>query len=515
MSWDGEKTTPPVIALKEAQYTRAMNRLKQHKRGSPETSLPAPDSVNTSEQAVRTQFPHPVTNEIQQRLLRSYTEIESTAITWLWQDYLAAGKVHLISGSPGTGKTTVALSFAATVSRGGNWPDGTPASVGRVVIWSGEDDPRDTLKPRLLQMGAHMGHIYQVGHHEPGEDSQPFDPARDLERLKAELETVENLHLLIIDPMVSLVTGNGNTNPEVRRSLQPLTDLAQVTGCAVLGITHFSKGTQGRETLERVNGSLAYGALARVVFATATDKKQREDGRTVRLFCRVKSNIGPDEGGFEYELSQEALPQHPEIIASHVRWGKGLQGNARVLLAQAEALEDEETKGALEEAKDYLLDLLAKGPHPAKEVKAGAKKSGITDKTLRNAQKALGIQPRKIGGRHGETPQQWVWQLPADLQKMPLNSEDAHSKQRAPSETEGHLLEKKGDAFPMPTPKRRASQIRCEACRHFQRLPHHAHLGHCAQGEPEPMAGLWDTDSRYCSPFALSPSAPGNITPPP
>ena len=126
---------------------------------------------------------------------------------------------------------------------------------------------------------------------------------------------------MIIDPIVSAILGDSHKNAEVRRGLQPLADLAITMGCALLGITHFSKGTAGRDPVERLTGSLAFGVLARIVFVAVKQQKENENGRTVRLFLRAKSNIGKDNGGFEYELEQAELNSHPGIVTSYVLWG--------------------------------------------------------------------------------------------------------------------------------------------------------------------------------------------------
>jgi putative DNA primase/helicase len=102
---------------------------------------------------------------------------------------------------------------------------------------------------------------------------------------------------LIVDPVVSAVSGDGNSNTEVRRALQPIVDLAARLDCATLGISHFTKGSDGRDVVERVTGSLAFGAAARIVLAAA--KLKGDDERTAgRIVARAKSNIGPDSGGF-------------------------------------------------------------------------------------------------------------------------------------------------------------------------------------------------------------------------
>lgn len=274
------------------------------------------------------------------KLIRA-SEVKLESISWLWRDWLARGKFHVCGGAPGTGKTTICMAIAATVSRGGPWPDGTRSVVGNVVIWSGEDDPADTLIPRLILSGADLPRIYFIDDIQDGSERRSFDPARDMEPLRRRLEEIGDVHLLIVDPIVSAITGDSHKNAEVRRGLQPLVDLAASLGCALLGITHFTKGTGGRDPVERLTGSLAFGALARVVMVAAKHQEESEDGRTERLFCRAKSNIGPDGGGFKYDLHQAELKTHPGIHASSVQWGDPVEGSARELLAEADATSDD------------------------------------------------------------------------------------------------------------------------------------------------------------------------------
>jgi putative DNA primase/helicase len=304
------------------------------------------------------------------------------------------------------------MAFAATVTTGGRWPDGTRSTAGNVVIWSGEDDPGDTLIPRLALSGADLSRVFFVGDVREGNERRAFDPAHDVEPLRRKIAEIGDVKLLIIDPIVSAVAGDSHKNAETRRGLQPLVDLAGSMRCAVLGITHFSKGTAGREPLERITGSLAFGALARIVLVAAKHKEEGEDGRTVRIFCRAKSNLGPDEGGFEYELSRGEMRTHPGVFATFVRWGEAVEGAARDLLASAEATEGDE-RSELEDAKAFLRGLLADGPLPSKTVKAEADGAGYSWATIRRAQKALDVEAVRTGGlgRSGA----WVWELPKVL----------------------------------------------------------------------------------------------------
>lgn len=333
-------------------------------------------------------------------------------VRWVWQGWLAAGKLHILAGAPGTGKTTIALALAAAITAGGPFPDGTHPNRGDVLIWSGEDDPADTLAPRLKASGADLRRIRFVGAVTEVDGQRAFDPARDIDRLR---ETVQSAgitpRLLIVDPIVNAVAGDSHKNGEVRRDLAPLCSLAQELGCAVLGISHFTKGSSGRDPVERVTGSLAFGALARVVLAAA---KRPDDQGGGRLLARAKSNIGPDGGGFAYSLEMLQLPDQPEVETSRVLWGAAIEGTARELLADADV--DPEAGSEQRDAADWLREFLAEGPIGSDEIKRAAEANGIAWATLRRAKKRIGAESAKSGMAGG-----WSWYLP----KVLKDAEDA------------------------------------------------------------------------------------------
>ena len=337
------------------------------------------------------------------------SDLTPEPIAWLWPGWLAAGKMHILGGAPGTGKTTISMAVASTVTTGGRWPDGSKSAVGNVVIWSDEDDPKDTLVPRLLLSGADLKRVYFISDVFEGNERRSFDPAKDMEPLRRRLENIGDVRLLIVDPIVSAIAGDSHKNAEVRRGLQPLADLAASMRCAMLGITHFSKGTGGRDPVERLTGSLAFGALARVVLVAAKHQEEGEDGRTVRLFIRAKSNIGPDDGGFEYDLQQDALPSNSKIFASCVKWGAAVEGAARELLATADATDDPDERDALDDAKQFLRDLLADGAVPAKQVEADIRGAGYAIRTVTRAKKAVGATSYKEG-------KNWFWKIEGSTQ---------------------------------------------------------------------------------------------------
>lgn len=349
-------------------------------------------------------------------------DLKPEPILWLWRDWLALGKLHILAGAPGQGKTTIALAMAATVTVGGHWPDGSRCTDGDVLIWSGEDDPADTLLPRLLAAGADPQRCHFVTGTVVDGQPQPFDPARDMLALQAKAQAIGNVRLLIVDPVVSAVTGDSHKNAEVRRSLQPVVDLAARLGAAAIGITHFSKGGMGGDPATRVIGSVAFTAVARVVMVAA--KVKNEEGEERRILARGKSNIGPDDGGFEYHIEQtEPLP---DIHASCIAWGQSVAGTARELLNEP-AGEDESAGPALSGATDFLLEALKDGPTPTKTLQSEARDAGVAWRTVRRASDALGVVKHKSGFDGG-----WYWSLPEVVQKNP----------RCPHENVGHLREK-------------------------------------------------------------------------
>lgn len=355
-------------------------------------------------------------------------DITPEAIEWIWPGWLAAGKMHVLGGAPGTGKTTISMALAATVTCGGRWPDGNRSIAGNVVIWSGEDDPADTLIPRLLLSGADLSRVYFITDIRDGDDRRSFDPARDMEPLRRKLIEIGGARLLIVDPIVSAIAGDSHKNSEVRRGLQPLVDLAASMHCALIGITHFSKGTGGRDPVERLTGSLAFGALARVVLVAAKHQEEGEDGRTVRLFCRAKSNIGADDGGFEYDLQQSELKTHPGVFASSVLWGDAVEGAARELLATADASGDDGEGGTLADAKRFLADLLSDGPMRAGDVFKNADQAGYSKRSIQRAGNTIKVERHKDGMRGG-----WSWRLPPKMPNTPEDAVDAKQNYLAPS----------------------------------------------------------------------------------
>jgi putative DNA primase/helicase len=370
--------------------------------------------------------------------LVSASAIEPEPVDWLWDGWFAKGKLQVIAGIPGTGKTTLALALGAITSIGGVWPDGSQATSGNVVIWSGEDDPKDTLVPRLIAAGADRSRIHFVKSVSEDGEKRSFDPAKDMASLSRAVKQIGDVKLIIIDPIAMVAVKDSHRNAETRRDLQPVKDLCEATGAAGLGIHHLAKGSVGREPQERLVGSVAFSAVARVVMI-ATKMPLREGEKDERrVLIRAKSNVGPDEGGYVYSLEQTELSGYP-IFASRVLWGQAIEGTAREVLAEAE-LETE--RAPRDEAKDFLLTLLGEGPVDAKAVFAAARGAGISTNTLKRAKADLKVKSVRTGfGKDAS----FQWELSGNPTTSPSIethiSIETHSQKVGPYEVGGSLWE--------------------------------------------------------------------------
>lgn len=341
-------------------------------------------------------------------VVRNAAQVIAKPINWLWPGRIARGKVTLIAGHPGLGKSQVTASLAAIVSAGRPWPTtDTACPPGNVIFLSAEDDAADTIRPRLDAAGADVSRVYIV---ESVRDPHPHDPARrrgfslqrDLPLLEAALADIGSAALIVIDPITAyLGEVDSHKNAEIRALLTPLSDLASRYQAAVVAVSHLNKSS-GSEALQRVTGSLAFVAAARAAYIVARDK---EDASR-RVFVPIKNNIGSDQSGFAFSI--ESVTLNNDIQTSTVSWE-----NEPITITADEALSGnlgDDSRSQLDDAKGFLRGLLADGPLPVKRVRAEADDAGHTWATIRRAQKDLGIDAYKAGMKEG-----WRWQLPTKV----------------------------------------------------------------------------------------------------
>ncbi len=323
-------------------------------------------------------------------------------VSWLWPARLPLGKVSLLDGDPGLGKSTVTLDIAARVSRGWPMPDGTgggdPAGV---VVVSAEDGLADTIVPRLVAAGADLSRIVAIDKAPDEEGGHPFvipDDMPFLERAIADADA----RLVVIDPLMAFLSGSTNSHrdQDVRRALARVHDLAERAGAVLWVVRHLNK-TTGGPAVYRGGGSIGIIGAARSGLLVARDP----DNDEARVLASTKSNLCAPPPSLSWHL------KNTESGVARVVWDGPSEHGADALLSLPTSGDERTSR---EEAKDFLRDFLAAGPVGAKEAQSAARESGISDATLRRARLDLGVVLERAGfqGRS-------MWSLPPTLVHEP------------------------------------------------------------------------------------------------
>lgn len=348
-------------------------------------------------------------------VMRRASEIEPRAVRWLWPKRIPFGKLTLFAGDPDEGKTAVALDIAARVTTGGEWGDGGRAETGSVIIMTAEDDPDDTLVPRLIAAGADLGRVHFLEASRcitaDGKETTRAVTLADIDTIEDALSQAGDAKLVVVDPVSAYLSdADSHKNAEVRALLSPLRELAARRGVAILVITHLSKS--GGSALYRAIGSIAFVAASRAAWFFGKDKEN--PGR--RLMLRLKGNLAPEVGGLAYKLEEVTLPlkNGQQVPIVKVMWE---QGAVNLMADDILATDSPGRASRLAEAKEWLKEILAAGPRPADDVLGEAQAHGIKVSTLRRARKALGVEVRKQGFAEG-------WEYALRTAEQP--HEDAH-----------------------------------------------------------------------------------------
>jgi len=278
----------------------------------------------------------------------SLASIAPERVTWLWTGRLAVGKVAVLDGLPGAGKSTVTCDLAARVSRGQRFPgDQHARPAGGVIFVAAEDGVGDTVVPRLLAAGADLGqcHVWRA-------DSMPSLPD-DVSTIEAAI-VAHGARLLICDPVTALFARDlsANSDADVRRALTPLAGVAERHGVCVVLLRHLNKRAGG-SALDRGGGSIGIAALARTVILLGRDD-QDPDGR---ILAAVKSN-----------LTRPPRALRARIVdvdgVGKIEWGDECDTTADDLVA--EPMPPKSTRQ--QDAAEIILSTLSDGQHPGTHV---------------------------------------------------------------------------------------------------------------------------------------------------
>ena len=374
---------------------------------------------------------------------RRAADIKPEPIGWLWRQRIACGKLGLMAGQPGLGKSQLSIHMASRISVGGRWPDGAVCPQGSVILISCEDDAADTIVPRLQAADANLECIHLldwvVNDSSDGDSSpQLFDISQHILALHDMIESIGDVRLVIIDP-ISAYTGavDSHKTSDVRGALAPLQQLAGETGAAVLLVSHLNKGSADANAMARVSGSGAFVAACRSAWLVESDPK--DDTNERRIFTPLKNNIGDDRTGFAYRTQGVTLPSSIETSRVEFEPNPVTISASELLSGQQE---NDAESSTLSEAVDFLRQYLASGPKGALSTVKAGKEAAISERTLRRAKKQLNAKSKK-----SKVTSQWLWALPENSQDGQdgqgyCTGQDAASNQDgqvSPFENGGHL----------------------------------------------------------------------------
>jgi len=303
------------------------------------------------------------------------------------------------------------IDIAARITKGTNFADGEAAPLGDVLLVSAEDNPNDTVRPRLDRARADVARVHRIkavkvtlGDGNTGESF--FNLDRDIDALERALDRFPNIKLIVIDP-VNAYMGRTDTfvDSAVRAVLAPLCELAAERKIAIIAIMHLRKSEAS--ALLRVSGSVGFVAAARIVWGFGPDPDNPER----RVMIGIKNNLGRIASALAFKITSD----NPENLDEppYIDWLPERVTNltADDVINQFPRYKERRARKQ-EQAAKWLADLLKDGPVPQKHIEAEAERAGFSWATIRRAADDLGVIRKKASFGGG-----WMWSLPEDGQE--------------------------------------------------------------------------------------------------
>ncbi|MBM4041620.1 MAG: AAA family ATPase [Planctomycetes bacterium] len=325
------------------------------------------------------------------------SDVPAGDVRWLWPGKFPIGKISLVAGDPGRGKSLLALDLAARLSRGRVWPDGQANTLppSSTLLLTAEDDVGDTVRPRLEALGADVRYVrsmrglFSEGYY------KGFQLPRDLPTLEEAVTETPDARLVVIDPLLAfLTTGTANSNSALRALLATLQEMAERLGFAVIAISHLTKSC-GVSPLYRAMGSLALVAASRAVWTLWPDLDEPE--RT--FFIPLKCNLSAALHAHAYRIAASPLnPKQPVVV-----WEP--EPIPMALMATSTAHPVFRAKD--HECATWLRDVLKGGPVPSTDLGKAAREEGFGRTVFRRAKNALRVVTYRDGAR-----EMWFCRLP-------------------------------------------------------------------------------------------------------
>jgi len=349
------------------------------------------------------------TSEIPAPILIKAADVKHCKTKWLWPKRVPMGRITLLVGKAGGGKSFLTTYMAATVSNGTKWPDGTDCPQGSVILISMEDDAGSTIRPRLDAHGANVNKVMLLqGIQEKDKNGKIRDvmfTLNNVPSLEAALKATPDCRLIVIDPIGSFIGGKTDANSDnaVRSILDPVAKLAEKYGIAILVVAHRRK-SGGSNADDLALGSRAFTALARVVWHLTCDK----DNKARRLLLPGKNNLAAAGNGLAFSI-EDGIEDDPGTLV----WERDpVNMTADDALAQENGFGENAKPGpdpkAQNQAADWLVSELADmQEHSVKDLQEVAKAGGLVWRSVQRASQRLGVKMRR-----GQFGGGCVWQLP-------------------------------------------------------------------------------------------------------
>jgi hypothetical protein len=302
-------------------------------------------------------------------------------ITWLADGLLAEGKITVLDGDPGVGKTTVWCYWAARITKGEPIVPGAPAmDPASVLVFNGEDAVADTLLPRFRIQG---GDPYKMNSIDVCPDGSPFLIPQKIDHLSALIGELK-IKLVIFDPIYSFMSADMTKSQQVRQAMTELNVVLQKHRCACLLLRHMNKNSQSSEAMYRGEGSIGINAVARVVLQSGFHPADAN----LRVIANTKANIGLGTNSITYRIDEVPNEQHGLLS-----WEGTANLSANQLLSPS-------NRADVEEREDLWYWAEAQLPITVKEMEKRCKDAGMSIASVKEVLKQRGIKakPRGSGG---------------------------------------------------------------------------------------------------------------------
>ena len=317
-------------------------------------------------------------------VLIPFSEIKPVAIKWAWQDRIALGKITGLAGRPKIGKGLLYSRIIADLTRG-KLPGDLDGPRDAILLTT-EDDPGDTLTPRLMAANADMNrvHLFHMG---TREEPVPFRIPQDADELRRRITEVQAA-MIVVDPLVEFVDGkfDAHKSQQVRQALASLNAIARQIGCAIFVVIHLNKGSS-TDPLLRHEGSAAFTQIIRGAMLLGHDPNDPDaEAGSRRVLATTSSNLAKLAPSLVYQIKQATVHDWtgaPITTADITHVGQS-DATGHDLLKHAADSDAEQS--AVDEAEEFLRTELASGPKLAKAVQAAARDLGISHITLKRAE---------------------------------------------------------------------------------------------------------------------------------